>query len=219
MSKSQLLDLCLELDKNSDGKIDYTEFTSTFQVVRSVHNPRIKSQLKEIAKKIHTRDTRHQVRHAFRLVDEDGDGTLSDAEFTTLLSDTLHLDYSADEVAALLEIFDSDHSDSISYREFRAILRPLEKKIVRPLNGFMKALAASKVQVKSAFRKLDKDNSGSLDMEEFLLGMGVFNDMLAENSRLEKSQLETLFHCFDKNNDGEIDLQEFMSAFQVASHA
>merc|ERR1712130_351827 len=98
----------------------------------------------------------------------------------------------------------SDHSGTIDYREFKAVLRPLEKKAVRPLNDFMKALAASKIQVKSAFPRLDTDNSGSLDKEEFLLGMTVFNEMLPEKSRLEKKQLETLFHCFDTNNDGEV---------------
>lgn len=216
LTASQLLDLCLEVDKNLDGIINKKEFTSAFQVVRSVHNPRVKAQLKKIAKQIHTKDTKHQVHRAFRLSDENSDGSLDRKEFSQLLTETLQLKVTDEQISDMLQIFDSDNSGTINYREFRAILRPLEKKVVRPLNDFMKALAASKVQVKSAFRKLDTDNSGSLDKQEFLLGMGVFNEMLPENSRLEPNQLETLFHCFDKNNDGEVSLEEFMSAFHVA---
>jgi len=74
-------------------------------------------------------------------------------------------------------------------------------------------LSATKTTVTSTFRRLDRDNSGALDEQEFgqlLSGMGIL---------LDQTQLTQLFGAFDKDGGGEIDLLEFSTHLDEAKAA
>jgi len=58
-------------------------------------------------------------------------------------------------------------------------------------------------QLRNAFRDLDEDNSGTLELSEIkqaFMGLGLTDD-----------QLDDIFKNIDLNNDGEIEYSEFLT--------
>ena len=70
-------------------------------------------------------------------------------------------------------------------------------------------------KLKSAFRRLDIDNSGTLGKDEFMKGMSAFNSLL--QNPISENSLEDIFVYFDKNNDGFVDYSEFICGLKIVS--
>lgn len=85
-------------------------------------------------------------------MDDDGSKTLSLPEFTKAVRD-FRVGINEENVPTLFDAFDSNRDGTINYDEFLYAIRG-------ELNDFRRGL------VEKAFRKLDKDGSGLLDIDD-----------------------------------------------------
>ena len=91
---------------------------------------------------------------SFRVLDEDGNGSLNLGEFVRAIREC-NLDLSDRETRLLFEHFDTDHNGSIDFNEFLAGVRD-------PMNARRLAL------VHKAFQLIDKDNNGLLEPSDIV---------------------------------------------------
>lgn len=94
----------------------------------------------------------------FKIMDDDGSLSLSLPEFIKAVKD-FRMGISEDGVPILFDAFDVNRDGTINYDEFLQAIRG-------ELNDFRRGL------VEKAFRKLDKDGSGILEIEDI---KGVYN--------------------------------------------
>mmetsp|Transcript_9390 Transcript_9390/g.13004 ORF Transcript_9390/g.13004 Transcript_9390/m.13004 type:complete len:528 (+) Transcript_9390:39-1622(+) len=123
----------------------------------------------------------------FRIMDDDGSGSLSWPEFEKGMKELKMCFLSPAALKHLFKYFDDDDSGSISFDEFMVGVRGV-------LNSRRKAM------VRMAFDVLDADNSGSIDLNDI---KGVFNgkshpDFLA-GSRSEDEILQDFLGSFARN--------------------
>ena len=85
-------------------------------------------------------------------MDDDGSKTISLPEFTKACRD-FKIGVSDDNVPILFEIFDTNHDGTLNIDEFLYAIRG-------ELNDFRKGL------VEKAFRKIDKDGNGFLEIDD-----------------------------------------------------
>ena len=88
----------------------------------------------------------------FKIMDDDGSKTLSYPEFSKAVRD-FKVGISEENIPILFDAFDSNHDGTINYDEFLRSIRG-------DLNDFRKGL------VEKAFRKIDKDGSGYLEISD-----------------------------------------------------
>lgn len=88
----------------------------------------------------------------FKIMDDDNSKTLNNAEFNKALTD-YKLGFSKPECSALFNYFDVDSSGSITYDEFIRAIRG-------PMNMARKKIVAQ------AYKKLDKDGNGWIDIDD-----------------------------------------------------
>ena len=96
----------------------------------------------------------HGLQRKFRIMDDDGNGTLSLGEFKKGVKE-LALEFTDGELRRLFDHFDSRRTGFIDFEEFLQALRPT-------LNERRKAM------IKLAFDALDSDKSGVLDPAELM---------------------------------------------------
>jgi len=122
----------------------------------------------------------------FKIMDDDNSKSLNVAEFNKALTD-YKLGFSKPESTALFNYFDVDSSGTISYDEFIRAIRG-------PMNMARKKIVAQ------AYKKLDKDGNGWIDMDDI---RGVYN---------AKKHPDVLA---GKKTEDQI-LQEFLETFETA---
>jgi len=122
----------------------------------------------------------------FKIMDDDNSKSLNKYEFNKAMTDYM-LGFSADENGRLFDYFDVDSSGSISYDEFIRAVRG-------PMNMARKKIVAQ------AFKKLDKDGNGWIDINDI---RGVYK---ANQHPDVKS---------GKKTEDQI-LQEFLETFETA---
>ncbi len=103
MSESQISEVFEAFDSNKDGSINFEEFFAS-----SYPQPA-------------TRDTEHDLRAAFDLVDNDGDGTINSNKLKVLLRD-LGADFSDEQVARMIEEVDLNNDGTLDFDEFSRAL-------------------------------------------------------------------------------------------------
>ena len=211
-TEAQILDLALELDENKDGSVQYDEFMSRLNVTSFCPDAWTREQFEQLYCKVLERGSFHDLHVAMKQVGK-GHSSLSYSKLGRLFNDYLGQNYSKDEITKLAAVIDENASKKISYKELKTAFLPKDFNSDSLLREFIASFASAKVQLKSAFRRLDADGSGSLDRKEFLTALNAFNNLLPEP--LPVSALDSLFDILDANNDGTVDYNELVSAFRV----
>lgn len=98
----------------------------------------------------------------------------------------------------VFDAFDSDKNGFITKLELQSLLEKFYRDV-------------SQSDAEKLISKIDRNDDGMLDFEEFLTLMASFDDDSEENL---KEQLQLAFKTFDKNDDGKISLEELKYALQ-----
>jgi len=137
---------------------------------------------------------KREIREAFAILDEDGDGKLTTKEMRTLLQSQFMV-FTDQQVDDAVKELDEDGSGCIEFDEF-------EKYVIQ--NGLSKPSAEEfGEEMRDAFEMFDTDGDGFIDAGEFKQFMTTFGDKMSEDEVLE------IMKEADTNGDGKIDYHEF----------
>ena len=138
----------------------------------------------------------------FRIVDDDGSKSLTMAEFKKAMKE-MNMGLGESELRMLFDHFDADHSSTINFEEFIQGVRD-------PLDERRLAL------VKDAFKRIDRDGSGLVDVQEIA---GIYDaskhpEVIAGRMTPEQVFREFL-DTFDVGGvyDGKVTEQEFVNYY------
>ena len=177
----------------------------TFKLSRRAKDE--KRRLKALADKKIARKLDMSLREIFNTIDEDKTGTLTLAEIDKagkqIFLDKLGLHLGKDVIEngfSSLEQFSEVGDKAIDYEEFRGVL-------------YSKELALSSRKTRHAkyavlFKKLDKDNSATIDKTEFLGANDLMKSLFGENS----AAIIEDFEAADIDHDGKVSFEEFANA-------
>jgi len=198
--------------------VDYLEFKSRFghEFGKAEHSGWVKVTVNEIAKKIVSQH--NSVKQSFMTFDSNGDHRISYKEFSTILKRDLGgTSYTSVQRKELFDYIDENKSGNISYKEFKTAFsledtlnKSWENQVIQTVCD---AVRQSKVQLKSIFREMDKDRSGTIDAEEFRAGLEAVNILLS--NPMTDIQIAKLRKAIDKDGDGVINYDEFLKCFEV----
>ena len=142
----------------------------------------------------------------FRIIDDDGNGTLNQNEFRKLLK-LVKIDMPTHEVMSLFAFFDKDGSGTISFDEFLTAITGV-------MNKRRKAL------VVMAFNIMDKDGNGVLDVDDVVDSYNAkMHPEVINGNKTEKAVLAEFLDTFDVGGvkDGTVSLLEFMNYYSAVS--
>ena len=167
-------------DSNGDEVLDMGEFIAILY-------PTAGEALTKLSKNYKTID---EVKHLFKQLDFDNDGSITRAE----LSEGV-IRFSPQEVEAIMALGDVNDDGSLDMEEFIGVLYPSAATIA----SRMRAQYTDINSIKKAFSRIDTNGDGMVSKDE-VAASGSFNDQ----------EIDALFVLGDSNNDGEIDLEEFL---------
>merc|ERR1719431_214600 len=168
-------------DVNGDGEIDMGEFIS-------IMFPSAVDVALQVSQTFKTLD---DVKQAFKLLDKDGDGSITKQEMAQSGQK-----FNSAQIEAIFALGDINDDGALDLDEFIAVMCPSALSVVSRLVGKYKNIA----EVKKAFLAIDVNKDGLLSKDE-LAGSGKFN----------AQEVEAIFILGDLNGDGDIDLEEFVS--------
>eukprot|EP00092_Neocalanus_flemingeri_P000651 GFUD01000693.1.p1 GENE.GFUD01000693.1~~GFUD01000693.1.p1 ORF type:complete len:3364 (-),score=1087.83 GFUD01000693.1:1093-10800(-) len=167
-------------DVDGDGQIDMGEFISLM----------FPSAVEVALQVSQTFKTLDDVKQAFKLLDKDGDGSITKQE----MASSGHK-FNSTQVEAIFALGDVNDDGALDLDEFIAVMCPSALTVVSRLRGKYKNIS----EVKKAFLAIDIDHDGLLSKSE-IAGSGKFNGQ----------EVEAVFILGDLNGDGDIDLEEFV---------
>lgn len=171
-SNKQLLEIFDTYDQNKNGELDYKEFAGCLfdededeeadnndghheevseEARQKLHNSKIMDKFRSVILKRGGNGILGLARQ-FKIFDDNNSKTLDLAELTKAIKD-FQVDLSPSEIKILFNILDTDGCGEVQYDEF-----------LREIRGNMNAKRRNLVD--KAFSKLDKDNSGHIDLDE-----------------------------------------------------
>jgi len=176
----------------------------------------------------HVQKTKLKIYEMFGKFDKDQDGFISKDEAYEVLNKDLG--YSKKRSDAMVERFDINKDDTVSYMEFAEFYIAVEEKKAKiraafnhfdsNCNGYvsnkdaeelMKSmLGFTEERCRSTIEICDKDKDGNISFEEFI----DFYAILEE----EREHLLIEFHQFDRDGDGLISLDEFKEMLSVQGY-
>ncbi|XP_005109619.1 calmodulin [Aplysia californica] len=145
-------------------------------------------------KRVISEEEKKEIKEAFAILDDDGDGKLSLDEMKTLLQSQFMV-FTDTQVEDAVRELDEDGSGSIEYDEFEryVIANNLSKPTAEEFGS----------EMKDAFEMFDTDNDGYIDAGEFKTFMQTLGDKMTDDEVME------MMKEADQNGDGKIDYQEF----------
>merc|ERR1719259_1040093 len=174
-------------DKDQSGGIDFNEFIAMMI-------PNSGSILKKISSNF---SNVQQVMDAFKKIDANGDGALSQQELVNGMK-AAGMNFNAAEVKAIFALADINQDGEINFVEFVSALFPAAADGCAKLRNALKNLNS----VKDAFKKLDVDRDGEISFQEFKNGMSAI-------VRLSDGELRSVFSMGDVDGDGQVSFSEF----------
>ncbi len=131
---------------------------------------------------------------AFKLLDQDENGTISAFELYSAMKAFGYTSCTHDDVKKIINTYDKNHDGSIDFEEFLQIM-------------LLSTNSERETGIWRAFRMIDTNSDGFISTEEIVralkkLGMSI----------KESCVNEMLEEC-DKNGDGLIDYKEFLDLF------
>jgi len=224
MTHDQMQDLMTSMDTNMDGSIDFNEFKHRFSHVlsRGKATDEMKKHVARIQTKIVEKFGRggKGIKEAFRNFDTDENKRITYTEFSAVLKRDYNGDdwTTSDQRRAIFNYLDDNKSGSISYSEFKEAFDQREDRRDEALQGAMmqkifEAIRRGRVQLRSAWRSLDKDNQKRIDDLEFRQGLDAMNALL--DSPITAAQLDLLLKSTLRDNQGLVKYEEFLDSFQV----
>ena len=126
----------------------------------------------------------------FQALDANGDGELSREELLNGFQKSGKYDDPEKVVDKMMALVDTNQNGTIDYSEF--VMATINKEHL---------LNRQKLEV--AFRMIDKDNSGTITIDEIKTMFG------GKNSQITDDMWREMVNEFDSNSDGEISLSEF----------
>merc|ERR1719474_2401798 len=167
-------------DVNGDGEIDMGEFISL-----------LFPSAVEVAMQVSaTFKTMDDIKRGFKLMDKDGDGTITKQEMTS----SGHRFNSA-QVEAVFALGDVNDDGVLDLDEFISVMCPSALTVISRLRGKFSNIS----EVKKAFLAIDVNRDGLLSKQE-INSSGKFNPQ----------EVDAIFILGDLNGDGELDLEEFV---------
>lgn len=132
---------------------------------------------------------RQKVREAFMAIDKDNTGVITMSELLSVLKSH---GVANDEANQMLHTLDANDDSTVHYTEFLAAM-------------MTHSIAASEGHIRAAFNRLDRDNSGSITLENLKATLGeTYGGM----------DMETILAEVDTHNTGYISFDEFMAYLQ-----
>ena len=144
------------------------------------------------------------VSRIFKIMDDDGNGSLSLSEFAKGIAES-KLDFTDPDIRCLFQAFDKNNDGTIDFDEFlRAVKGDLNRNRLRLVN--------------KAFDKIDIDNSGELDYNDIC---DVYNaskhPAVLEGRKTERQVLEEFLSTFEMHlsgvSDGKVTREEFIEYY------
>merc|ERR1719309_1788508 len=175
-------------DLNQDGDIDLEEFVSLMVPAAGMAVARLTRNCKNIA----------DAQQMFRVLDKNGDGLISQEEMRACGNR-----FNATEIEAIFAIGDINNDGEIGLDEFVGVMCPTASTVVGRLSKTYKNLD----EIKQGFKKLDRDNDGSISKAEM------------SAAGLSEQEVNAVFALGDTNNDGAIDLEEFIGVMCPSASA
>ncbi|CAH8584314.1 unnamed protein product [Heterobilharzia americana] len=127
------------------------------------------------------------LRNIFRRVDKDGSGSISANELQASLSNGLGTVFNLRTVQLMITMFDRDMNGTIGFDEFCSLFKYVQ-------------------DWQQCFRRYDRDNSGSIDRQEFS------NALCSFGYRLSPQFIQLMISRFDRNRRGCIAFDDFIYA-------
>jgi len=142
-------------------------------------------------------EVKHQdYKMAFKLLDKDGDGTLSLLELQEVFTN-LNFKFSEGELKKMVATIDRNRDGQIDLDEFMVMMR---RKVS---NSSSKYSLSYEDELKEAFDVFDKDGNGKITAQE------LADTMKALGENLTHEDIEFMMSEVDQNDDKEIDFEEF----------
>jgi len=150
----------------------------------------------------------------FNRYDSDKDGMLSYEEFGKAIRKLgLGDQYSFEQRLRIAEYVDLDKNGLIDWKEFSSAFKEDDAWKKEAIQRICNVLHRNKYGLQRIFSLFDTDHSGTIDTEEFKIGLRALNQFLEEP--LSDNQVEDLHKAIDTNHDGTVSYAEFVSAFKV----
>jgi len=139
-----------------------------------------------------TEDQIADLKEAFSVFDQDGNGTITPLELETLMKSVLGDDpFLQDQVQSIIRSVDDDNSGSIDFDEFLTLMSDPKYNIVKD-------------EHREVFGMFDKDGSGHISVAE------LKDAFRALGQRLDDNEFDAILQEADLNGDMHIDYQEFL---------
>jgi Ras GTPase-activating-like protein IQGAP2/3 len=209
-------------DKNKDNQISLDEFSSAIQKLaqEQLSSSTIGNKYALALNTLLGDSKDENVKNLFTKYDVNGDGFIDREEFDAFVKEVTDivqnlLSTSEDKSSGLLnfDAYSKKNESEITLEEFVSHLSTLDKEqTISSMLGNKSAVALSNILqgtegIQKLFSKYDKNQSGTVDRNEFV---GFVNDVL---DYAEQESLLT-FEAYDKNKDDSISLVEFTDHIQ-----
>lgn len=132
------------------------------------------------------------LKEAFAVFDQDGNGTITPFELENLMKGVLGPDALKDGVDAIIKSVDADKSGTIDFDEFLDLMS--DPRFNDP----------TKDERRQVFEMFDKDGSGQISPSELKEAFGILGQRLGED------EFNAILEEADLNGDKQIDYEEFL---------